>query len=157
MPDMLKIWPDACFIWPHRDPVRALASLVSTVGTIQWGRSDHPFSAVSLAYMTDPYLAAGRFDAVAQGLAAGAVPWEQIYHVLFSDLVADPVGKAAQMYEHFGIEMTDDGREALARYMAENPRDNRPPHQFPAGSPQVVARARDAFKSYQERFGVPNE
>lgn len=157
MADLLKIWPDACFIWPHRDPVRALASLVSIVGTIQWGRTDHPFSAVSLAYMTDPYLAAGRFDAVAQGLDAGSVPPGQIFHVLFRDLVADPVGKAAEIYRHFGIEMTDAGRAALTRYMADNPRDNRPPHQFPAGSPEVVARARDAFKAYQQRFGVPDE
>ncbi|HTK64813.1 MAG TPA: sulfotransferase [Pseudonocardia sp.] len=157
MPELLKIWPDACFIWPHRDPVRALASLVSTVGTIQWGRSDHPFSAVSLAYMTDPYLAAGRFDAVAQGLAEGSVPEGQIFHVLFRDLVADPVGQADAMYRHFGIGMTEQGRAALAAFMRDNPRDNRPPHQFPAGSPDVVARARDAFKSYQERFGVPNE
>jgi hypothetical protein len=157
MPDLLKIWPDACFIWPHRDPVRALASLVSTVGTIQWGRSDHPFSAVSLAYMTDPYLAAGRFDAITAGLDAASVPREQIFHVQFRDLVADPVGQASAMYRHFGIEMTEEGRKALARYMADNPRDNRPPHQFPAGSPEVVARARDAFKSYQQRFDVPNE
>jgi hypothetical protein len=61
------------------------------------------------------------------------------------------------MYERFGIEMTQEGRAALARYMAENPRDHRPPHRFPAGSPEVVARARDAFRSYQERFGVPDE
>ena len=33
---MLKVYPDACFIWPHRDPVRALASTVSFLGTIQW-------------------------------------------------------------------------------------------------------------------------
>jgi hypothetical protein len=157
MPDLLKIWPDACFIWPHRDPVRALASLVSIVGTIQWGRSDHPFSAVSLAYMTDPYLAGGRFDAIAAGLDAGSVPERQIFHVLFRDLVADPVGQADAMYAHFGLEMTAEGREALVRYMAENPRDNRPPHQFPAGSPEVVARARDAFKAYQQRFDVPDE
>jgi len=101
MPDLLKIWPDACFIWPHRDPVRALASLVSTVGTIQWGRSDHPFSAVSLAYMTDPYLAAGRFDAVAQGLDASSVPEDQIFHLLFRDLVADPVGMADRFLRPF--------------------------------------------------------
>ena len=93
MPELLEVFPDACFIWPHRDPVRALASLVSTVGTIQWGRTDHPFSAVSLAYMTDPDLAAGRFNAVIDRLDSGAMPPERVFHVLFKDLVADPVGR----------------------------------------------------------------
>ncbi len=157
MSELLKVFPDACFIWPHRDPVRALASLVSVVGTIQWGRSDHPFSAVSLAYMTDPDLAAGRFNAVIDHLDSGAIPQDQIAHVLFHDLVADPVGQVGKMYDHFGIELTDSGREAMSRFMKENPRDNRPAHQFDIGSDAAVARVREAFARYQERFGVPVE
>jgi len=157
MSALLKVFPDACFIWPHRDPVRALASLVSIVGTIQWGRTDHPFSAVSLAYMTDPNLAAGRFDAVVDQLDAGAVPAQQIYNVLFRDLVADPVGQVAKMYDRFGIELTSEGRTAMTRYMEENPRDSRAPHQFSAGSPEAVARAHQAFAAYQQRFNIPSE
>jgi hypothetical protein len=41
--------------------------------------------------------------------------------------------------------------------MTENPRDNRPKHQFPTGSPEAVARARDAFERYSDHFGVPSE
>ena len=157
MPELLKVFPDACFIWPHRDPVRALASLVSIVGTIQWGRSDYPFSAVSLAYMTDPQLAADRFGAVVDRLDAGGVPPAQIFHVLFRDLVKDPIGQVEGMYHHFGINLSDEGRAAMAQYMDEHPRDNRPPHKFSTGSDAAVARARNAFARYQERFDVPNE
>jgi Sulfotransferase family len=157
MPELLKVFPDACFIWPHRDPVRALASVVSVVGTIQWGRSDHPFSKISLAYMTDPNLAAGRFDAVIERLDSGAVPPEQIYNVLFEDLVADPVGEAARLYQHFGIDLTEEGRAAMDRFMREQPRDNRPPHRFSAGSDEAVAGVRAAFANYQRRFSVPSE
>jgi Sulfotransferase family len=154
---LLKVFPDACFIWPHRDPVRALASLVSIVGTIQWGRTDHPFSAVSLAYMTDPNLAAGRFNAVIDQLDSGAIPPNQIFHISFKDLVADPVGVVADMYGHFGIELSAEGCNAIAQFMAENPRDNRPAHQFSIGSPEAVSRARTAFARYQQRYGVPTE
>ena len=93
MGPVLEVFPDACFVWPHRDPVRALASLVSTIGTIQWGRSDHPFSSVSMEYLTNPDLSAGRFNAVIEQLDSGAIPPEQVCNVLFKDLVADPVGK----------------------------------------------------------------
>jgi hypothetical protein len=154
---ILEVYPDACFVWTHRDPVRALASLVSIIGTLQWGRSDHPFKGVSLEYMTDPSLSAGRFNAVIDQLDAGVVPPDQIYHVLFNELVTDPVGTVEKMYRHFGLQLTEDGCAAMARYMADNPRDNRPPHKFGAGSPAAVARAREAFAPYQARFGIPSE
>jgi Sulfotransferase family len=154
---LLGVWPDACFVWTHRDPVRALASLVSLIGTLQWGRTDHPFRGPSLEYMSNPELTAARFNAAADQLDTGVVPPKQMFNVLFTDLVADPVGTVAQMYAHFGIELTDEGRIALERYMQENPRDNRPPHRFSAGSDQAVARAREAFARYQRRFAVPSE
>jgi hypothetical protein len=154
---LLKVYPDACFAWPHRDPVRSLASLVSIIGTLQWGRSDHPFTGMSLEYMTDPALSAGRFNAVIDQLDNGVVPAGQIHHMLFKGLVADPVGTIERMYEHFAVELTEDGRQAMKRYMAENPRDNRPSHKFSAGSDAAVARAREAFARYQERFDIPSE
>jgi hypothetical protein len=61
------------------------------------------------------------------------------------------------MYRHFGIELTDEGRAAMEKYMADNPRDSRPPHQFSAGSPEVVARAHEAFARYEQYFNVPTE
>lgn len=154
---LMKVYPDACFAWPHRDPVRALASLVSIIGTLQWGRSDHPFKGMSIEYMTDPALSAGRFNAVIDQLDAGVVPEQQMFHVLFQDLVGDAVGTVEAMYEHFGLELTDEGRAAMQRYMTDNPRDNRPTHQFPAGSPEAVARARESFARYQQRFSIPSE
>ncbi|MHB8693872.1 MAG: sulfotransferase family protein [Solirubrobacteraceae bacterium] len=154
---LLKVWPDACFVWTHRDPVRALASLVSLIGTLQWGRTDHPFRGLSLEYMSDPELTAARFNAAIDQLDAEIVPPRQIFNVLFTDLVADPVGTVARMYAHFGIELTDEGRIAMDRYMQQNPRDDRPPHRFAGGSDQAVARARDAFARYQQRFAVPSE
>ena len=157
MGDILKHYPDACFVWPHRDPVRSLASLVSIIGTIQWSRSDHPFKGESLAYMTDPSLSAGRFNAVIDQIDAGAIPRNQIHHLLYRDLVGRPIEAIAAMYAHFGIPLTDDGRGSMERYLAEHPRDSRPPHRFNIGSPAAVARARAAFARYQARFDIPTE
>src|SRR5262249_17880010 len=92
MPALLKEYPDAKFVWPHRDPTRALASLVSIIGTIQWSRSDHPFAGVSLEYMTDPQISAHRFGAVIEQITSGAIPEKQIYNLLYRDLVGDVVG-----------------------------------------------------------------
>ena len=157
MPDLLKVYPDAKFVWPHRDPTHALASLVSIIGTIQWSRSDHPFNNVSLEYMTDPNISASRFGTVINQIETGVIPSNQIYNVLYQDLVADVVGTVEEMYRHFGIEMTEEGRKAMQQYMIDNPRDSRPVHRLNLGTPDVVARARQALHSYQDYFGIPTE
>ena len=72
---IMKIYPDACFVWPHRDPIRALSSTVSLLGTIQWGRSDHPFKGGSFEYVLDPVYSAARFNAVIEKLAQRGFVW----------------------------------------------------------------------------------
>lgn len=154
---ILKIYPDACFVWPHRDPVRSLASLISTVGTIMWMRCEKPFKGESLAYLTDPYLAASRFNQIIDQIEAGEIPEKQIFHMLYRDLVKDTMGTLTAMYEHFGVPLTERGRDGMENYLRESPRDNRPPHRFSIGSPEAVAQARDAFRHYQEYFDIPEE
>ena len=157
MAPILKEYPDACFVWPHRDPVRSLASLVSIIGTLQWERCDHPFKGGSLEYMTDPNMSAGRFNRVIDQLESGVIPPKQIYNLFYKDLVADTIGTLETMYRHFGIPLSDQGRRGMVQYLKDNPRDARPPHQFSIGSDEAVARARQAFKRYQDYFNVPLE
>ncbi len=157
MTDILKVYPDACFLWPHRDPVRSLASLVSIIGTLQWSGSDHPFKGGSLAYMTDPNFSAGRFNAMIDRIDSGAVPAGQICNLLYRDLVSDTIGTVEDIYRHFGIPLSATSRAAMAQYLADNPRDARPTHQFNAGSPEAIAKARTAFQRYQQRFQIPDE
>lgn len=152
-----KFYPDACFVWPHRDPVRALASTISIIGHVQWGRSDHPFKGGSFEYVVDPNMSAARFNAAIERLEAGDVPAKQFHNMLYRDLVQDTMASIEKMYAHFGIALSDDGRAAMAKYLAENPREARPAHKFSAGSDAAIAGARQAYQRYQDYFGIPNE
>jgi Sulfotransferase family len=154
---LLKIYPDACFVWPHRDPIRAQASTISLIGTLQWGRSDHPFKGGTFEYVTNPDLAAARLNAVIDQLESGVVPPRQFYNLLYRDLVADPLSVIADMYQHFGIELTENARHAMRQYLAENPRSARPAHRFDIGSPEVVLGTRQAYERYQNHFHIPSE
>jgi hypothetical protein len=157
MPFMLKFYPDARFVWPHRDPVRALASIVSMIGTIQWGRSDHPFKGGSFEYLLDPNLSAGGFNMVIDQIEAGQIPPGQLYSLRYTDLVANTLPTLEAMYRHLGLDLSEAGHRGMADYLAANPRTARPPHQLNTGSEATVARARAAFKRYQDYFGIPNE
>jgi hypothetical protein len=154
---VLKVYPDACFVWPHRDPAKSVASTISIIGTMLWGRSDHPFKGSSFDAYTDPVPAAKRLTDVIDQLESGVVPKDRVFSVLYRDLVADPVGTAAKIHEYFHLPFTAESRATMEDYMRRNPRTARPAHKVDAETRAAVDRYRPAFKRYQDYFGVPNE
>lgn len=157
IPAMLEVYPDARFVWPHRDPTRALASAVSLLGTVQWGRTDYPFQFGAFDYVTDANLSATRFNAVIDQIDSGAIPKDRLYHMLYADLVDDPIAAIAAMYGAFGLELTEAGRAEMQRYVDANPRGARPVHKINLGSDEMNSRDRIAFARYQEYFAIPFE
>ena len=153
---LLKVYPDACFLWPHRDPVRALSSGIGAIGTLQHTGTDHVFKGGSLEWVSNPELSAARFDRVIDQLESGAVPRERIYHLLYRDLVSDTMGTLENIYRHFGLHLSAAGRKGMEQYMADNPRDSRPAHKVDMSAAEV-ARARRAYQRYQEYFNIPDE
>jgi hypothetical protein len=155
--DMLKVYPDACIVWPHRDPSKSVASTVSLIGSMLWGQADHPFQRVSLDQYMDPHGAAKRLTHVIDQMESGVVPKARVCNVLYRDLVTDPVGTAAKIHDYFHLPFGAHGREVLEEYLRQNPRDKRPPHKVSAETRAAVDKDRPAFKRYQDYFGVPNE
>jgi hypothetical protein len=154
---ILKVYPDACFVWPHRDPAKSVASTISIIGTMLWGRTDHPFKGSSFDAYTDPVPAAKRLTDVIDQLESGVIPKDRVYSILYRDLVADPVGTAAKIHEYFHLPFSAKSRAAMEEYMRRNPRTARPPHKVDAQTRSAVDGYRSAFKRYQDHFGVPNE
>ena len=111
----------------------------------------------SFEAMLDPNLSGAAFNYIIDQLEAGVVPKNQIYHMQYLDLVKDTMGEIEKAYRHLDLELSDAGRRGMAKFLADNPRDARPKHQFNLGSPEAVAKARDAYKKYQTHFGVQTE
>lgn len=157
MATILKVYPDACFVWTHRDPTRAVASTIDLVGTMLWGRSDHPFKGTSFDTYTDPVFAAKRLTDVIAQMECGEIPRDRICNILYRDLVDDPVGAASRIFAHFDLPLSDANRQAIADYVTQNPRSARPPHHYDAETQAMLERMRPAFRAYCDHFGVPQE
>jgi hypothetical protein len=157
LPAILDVYPDARFIWSHRDPARALASTVSLIGTVQWGRSDHPFRFGTFEYVTDPEISAARFNAALDQLEAGIVPADRVHHMLYSNLVGDTLGAVKDMHASFGLSVSPDGLAAMGAYIDAHPRTARPPHRVNVGTEELNSRERQAFARYQAQFAIPYE
>ena len=123
---------------------------------MQFGGTDHPLNGGTLVSNTDPAASAAALNAITDQIERGVVPAERFYHVHYRDLVRDPLGTVAALYRHFAIPFGEESRAAIARYIADNPRDARPSHKLGI-SEEALREARAAYHRYQEYFGVQSE
>jgi hypothetical protein len=157
MPSVLDVYPDAGFVWIHRDPVKALASVVSLIGTLHWMRSDEPFLGDSLAQFTNPDLSAGMMAQPIGWLESGVLPKDRLCNVQYRDFISDPMAAIAAIYDTFGLELTDDARAGMEQRWTALAREKRPAHTYDLGSAEEISLEREAFRPYQEYFAVPEE
>ncbi|MFA7268332.1 MAG: sulfotransferase [Sterolibacterium sp.] len=155
LPEILKVHPDVAFVFTHRDPVKALASMVNLVGAMHWNRSDQPYIDGHDA-LTNAEVSASLLALPIDWLETGVIPKKQLFNIQYQDLIKAPVQTVAEMYGYFGIEMSEESRQAIQRYLDENPRSSKPPHKYPAFHGDLKME-RKAYERYQSYFNVPNE
>lgn len=156
IPQILKVYPDIGFVWMHRDPVRALSSMVSIIGGQTYVRSDRPLDG-DFEILVDAEGVAKVLERPIDWIAQGVLPEERLCNIHYGDFVADPLGEVERIYARFGIAITDQGRAGLQRYIAEHPRSERPAHRYDRGPQDLIDQERKAFRRYQSYFGVPTE
>lgn len=160
-------YPDARFVFTHRDPIEAVGStakLVHTASTIlgegdqrhaigRWWLECLATGAERMVAFADR--AEGGVGARAGGSGVDDRSARRIVHVAYPDLVADPIGTLGRIYRAFGRELTDDVAARMAAWLAENPQGRWGPNPYrledyglPAGE------VRERFAAYCARFGV---
>ncbi|MGB5545407.1 MAG: sulfotransferase, partial [Polyangiales bacterium] len=115
---LIETFPDATVVLTHRDPVAVVASAITmlTYGDrLRRKRVDPPAVA---AYWSDRVERLLRACVRDRELLAEA----QSIDVLFHEFMADDVAMVERIYEVADLEMTEEARAELGRYMVENPR-----------------------------------
>jgi len=112
-------YPDAGVVWMHRRPLDAVASFSSLACTLRGGFSD----------AVDPVATggqeAGYFSRV---VAAGMAERGRLNEAAFCDVSFDaicerPLAVVGQIYDHFGMRLSDMSRRRMRDYLAGRPRD----------------------------------
>jgi hypothetical protein len=154
---IIRVYPDVCIVWPHRDPTKSVASTISIIGTMLWGQTDHPFNGDFLDQYMDARGAAQRLTNVIDLMESGVIPKDRVCNILYRDLVDDPIGTAEKIHAYFHLPFSAESRRALVAYVEDNPRTARPAHKISAETRAAVDRDRGAFARYMSYFGVPSE
>ncbi|MEZ4334332.1 MAG: sulfotransferase [Myxococcota bacterium] len=147
-------YPDAKVVLTHRDPATMLASLSSLVAHIRWAHSDRvdaPALARAHVARYQRSLERVRQDEVRSG-GTGR------HHLRYADLVEDPEGRVADLYDALGLDLSADYRERLRAEVARRTRHEHGDHAYDLAALGLDRAAlRAAFARYAEAFGVAEE
>jgi hypothetical protein len=154
--EIFEVYPDARVVHIHRDPLRTIPSTLSLMGTLKWMRCARVDMSAAARQLPAGY--AAMFRAEIELRARSALPDERFVDLRYHDLMADPTGAIAKLYERLGWTLSADLRGRMADYLSRKPRHARGPHPYSLAAFGLDPSAeRERFASYQRRFDVPDE
>ena len=123
---ILKVFPDACIIQTHRDPVLTAGSWCSLIATIRGTYSDEwDTQAIGKESLTQ----LKEMCETSYNIRKTADP-KRFYDIQFDDLVRDPLGTIHSIYNSFGLEILPEFDQNIQNWLSKDRKKNRRPHQY---------------------------
>jgi Sulfotransferase family len=147
-----SVYPDARLVVIHRDPVALCGSVCSLIQTLSSTFSDVDHT----RYIAEHWTAMLETSIKRMEAFRAAHPDHPVVDVQYDDLVADPVGTVARVYEGFGDDLSQAARANMADYVS-----NRDQHRAGAHSYDPIEFGLDPrelaerFAGYTDRYVVP--
>jgi hypothetical protein len=152
----LEIYPDACIVQTHRDPLAVFPSYVSLISGFR-ALNESPIDKPEIARRQLELWATGLEDAIDLRRKRDA---SQFYDVHFSDFVSDPVGTVRSIYSHFGRSLSDAGELALQAWQEQNPQHKHGRHEYTREALEIGITNQvilDRFGEYMDYYGLKPE
>jgi hypothetical protein len=150
LPAVRAVFPDATFIWTHRDPFAVMASVCSLIAIVRQVGTDHFDRAALGPRQTELWS-----EAADRGLAAREQFGDDAFaDVWMDDLVRDPMATMGQLYDRLGWPLTERAESGMRAWLDGNPQHGRGGHDpAPEEFGLDAAQVRDRFASYRRQFG----
>jgi hypothetical protein len=149
---LLEVFPDACIVWTHRDPVASVASYCSLLSLNQrmlYGR----FEPLPIGRHITQRFELGVRRAMAARDAKGRPG--QFFDVSFHELVADPIAMVHRIHEHFDLPHPEGMDAAMSDWLNNERSDKRGKHHYSAERYGLdVAAIHDQYGDYIRRFNI---
>jgi Sulfotransferase family len=141
----VEAYPNAKFLWSHRDPAKVLGSVCSLIAYIRSWSSDRKdpkeLGAEQLAWWVEGITRAMDFRAEFGD--------DRFVDVSFADLQTEPVRTLASSYEQLGLTFSDSARATVQEWADEHKPGHRGTHNYELAdyglTPEQV---REAFSEY---------
>jgi hypothetical protein len=153
---IIRRYPDARFIFTHRDPLKTVTSTASLMCAMRSTRTDDVNPLLAGRMINQSY-AAGTRKAM-QERASGVVPATQVADIHFRDLMRDPVAAIAGAYASLGLDFDSAFATGIRDYLAAKPRGKFGEHRYDAREfgldPQAL---REEYRFYTDHYAVELE
>jgi len=152
---ILALFPDACVIQTHRDPLKSLPSNCSL-----YAHSRVLFSEDVDARELGAYVAGGIWpEALDVALdARRRLPARSFFDLRYADFMRDPIVCMQRIYDYFGLELRPSVREAMRVYLGRHPRAGDRVHSYSLEQFGLsAAEQRKRYEAYCTRFGIEPE
>jgi hypothetical protein len=148
---LLDAYPNARFLWSHRDPAMVIGSVCSLIHYTRSWSSDRDDAAE-----LGPEQTARWSEGVRRAMDFRArVGDERFADVAFASLQTDPIGALAASYERIGLEFSDQSRAAVARWAGQHEPGSHGSHSYALSDFGIDADAvRQKFASYIAAYGA---
>ena len=154
LPALAAEYPDANLVLLHRDPTVLCASACSLISTLTGTFSDADHTAYIATHWTD--MLAESVDR--SETFRSTHPERRIIDVQYADLVCDPLGTVERIYAASDREFDGPARDAVAAFVAANPKGRFGTHGYRLEDYGLEAGAiAERFAEYVERYDIPLE
>jgi len=150
---MFSVYPDACVVMTHRDPIEVAASNASLTATLRSAFSDHIDPRE-----VGPECSRRWAEAIGRALRfrdQGGAPAERFLDLYYVDLTADPVGAVRKVYAHFGLPFPEGLAEKIGAFLRGNPKDRFGRHRYTLEQfGMTLAEETARYAAYRTRFNL---
>lgn len=149
LPALRRVYPDAIFIQPHRDPTTVIASISQLISVIRAPSYDnldlHALGAEFLQLWWDGVKCSMDYRK--------AHPDLPIHDTSYKDLVADPVATIRAAYDHFGWDFTPKSEQGILGWLHDNPAGKHGPRSYTLADYGLTTdQVRDRFAEYIDTY-----
>ena len=126
---ILEVFPDARFVWCHRDPQKVVPS-INSMNKVVMGMYAGDYS-----HLDAGEIGRAVMDWYAMSLEQGLAMREKLPQEWFVDcsqaeFVVDPMGVVTKVYDAFGMRLSDSTRDALQSHVDNNPKGKHGKHEY---------------------------
>jgi hypothetical protein len=149
-----EIYPDARFVFVHRDPMRVLASVARLTEVLR-----QPFTR-RLDRATVGRQVCDRWVEGAERIVAASktLPKDRVVHIRYHELTGDPAGTVHRLYAKFGLPFDAAFEQRIRTYVDAKPNGGYAQRRHRVEDYGLdAARERDRFAGYVETFNVGPE
>ncbi|HET8880638.1 MAG TPA: sulfotransferase, partial [Solimonas sp.] len=151
---ILKVYPDARFVWTHRDPLTATGSFCSLLSLSHqafMGRVDTQWLGENCSWQAAEH--ANRIMDFRDRFGE-----DRVVDVHYADLMRRPIETMRQLYAGLGDAFTAEAEASMTRWLDDNPQDKFGRHEYRLAQYGLTPeRVRGMFERYTSRYDIEPE